>query len=169
MTVDEQFWAMRSALAAYLPALCERLALARPTDEKAGLAGCINPVVRHAVGRLTSGYLVIVLGDVVVLNDPLRGQRTNNAAKVADLFLDVISRLGDRPFDQVWLEGLAAAEWRRVRAATFWTNSSLLPQSPHLADLMRRTTRDQAITDRFAHGFDQPDTILPLLLGRETE
>jgi len=167
MAADEQCSAMRSALAGAMPLESERLALARPTDDKAGLAGRITPAVRHAVGRLPSGRAVLGLGDAVVLNDPLVGQGANNAAKMAALFLEAILRHGRRPFDDAWMADLAAAAWRRVRAATFWTNMSLLPPPPHVIALLQRATADQATADRCAQGFDEPDTILPLLLGRE--
>lgn len=166
MTADELWLAMRSALAPVLAAEAERLTPARPTDEKSGLAGRITPAVRHAVGRLPSGRRVLGLGDAVVLNDPLVGQGANNAAKMATIFLDAILRHGRQAFDEAWMEGVAVAAWKRVRAATIWTNLSLQPPQ-HLMDFLQRATSDQAAADWFVQGFDEPDAILPLLLGKE--
>jgi hypothetical protein len=54
-----------------------------------------------------------------------------------------------------------------VRAATVWTNLALLAPSAHLAAVLQAATTDQAVADRFVHGFDDPDTLLPLLLPRQ--
>jgi hypothetical protein len=167
MTADEQWTAMHSALAQVLPQEAERLASARPTDGQAALAGRITPAVRHAVSRLPSDRRILGLGDAVVLNDPLVGQGANNAARMAALALQAIQRHGSRPFDETWAEDLAAAVWRRVRAATIWTNMNLQPPSSHVMDVLRRATADQVLADRYAQGFDEPSTILPLLLDRE--
>jgi Styrene monooxygenase A putative substrate binding domain len=167
MAADEQWAAMRAALADAMPLEAERLARARPTDEQAVLAGRITPTVRHAVGHLPSGRTVLGIGDAVVLNDPLVGQGANNAAKMARVVLDAILHRDRQPFDGPWLANVADALWRRVRAATVWTNMSLLPPQPHVVALLKRATTDQATADRFAQGFDEPETILPLLLGQE--
>jgi flavin-dependent dehydrogenase len=164
MTAEAQYDAMRQALAHLVPAEAEGLETARPTDEGAHLAGQITPIVRHAVGRLPSGRAVLGLGDAVVLNDPLVGQGANNATKLAALYLDSILGRDGLPLDEAWIEALAAAAWRLVRAATLWTNLALLPPSAHVAGLLRAATMDQAVADRFVHGFDDPDTLLPLLL-----
>lgn len=167
MAADELWQAMRSALARVLPAEAERLAKAQPTDDKAGLTGHITPAVRHAVGTLPSGRHVLGLGDAVVLNDPLVGQGANNAAKMAALCLDAIQRRGGQPFDDAWMEEVANAAWRRVRAATVWTNMNLRPPTQNVSAFMQRAASDQDAADRFVRGFDEPEAILPLLLSRD--
>ncbi|WP_321926277.1 styrene monooxygenase/indole monooxygenase family protein [Burkholderia sp. BCC1998] len=163
----EQWAAMHGALARLLPAEAERLATARPTDALANLAGKITPAVRHAVGVLPSGRMVLGLGDAVVLNDPLVGQGANNAAKVAATCLAAIRERGHLPFDSAWMQEVAGAMWRCVRPGTLWTQLSLLPPKPPVLELLHRACTDLALADRFAQGFDQPETLLPLLLGKE--
>ena len=55
------------------------------TDDNGILAGRFAPTVRKPVGELPSGALVLGLADAVVLNDPITGQGSNNAAKCADV------------------------------------------------------------------------------------
>src|SRR6184192_3297408 len=50
------------------------------TDEDGILTGRFPPTVRKPVGELPSGALVFGLADVVVLNDPITGQGSNNAS-----------------------------------------------------------------------------------------
>jgi 2-polyprenyl-6-methoxyphenol hydroxylase-like FAD-dependent oxidoreductase len=167
MTAQEQHEVMRRALAELAPDEADGLDAARPTDAGAHLTGQITPIVRHALGRLPSGRAVLGLGDVVVLNDPLVGQGANNATKLARLYLDAILAQDGLALDEAWMEALAAAAWRLVRAATVWTNLALLAPSAHLAAVLQAATTDQAVADRFVHGFDDPDTLLPLLLPRQ--
>ena len=53
------------------------------TDPNGILAGQLTPTVRSPVGQLPSGALVLGMADFVVLNDPITGQGSNNAAKGA--------------------------------------------------------------------------------------
>jgi hypothetical protein len=167
MSSEELWSAMRAAFARVLPAKATRLEEARPADDKAGLAGHITPTVRHAVATLPSGRRILGLGDAIVLNDPLTGQGANNATKMAALYLEAIIRRGTRPFDATWLDLLAAAAWKRVRAATLWTNMNLRSPTQSITQFLQRASTEQAAADRFVEGFNEPETLLPLLLGRE--
>src|SRR5919201_2450324 len=53
------------------------------TDPNGILVGRFPPTVRRPVGELPSGRLVLALADSVMLNDPITGQGSNNAAKMA--------------------------------------------------------------------------------------
>jgi hypothetical protein len=43
------------------------------------------------------------MADAVVLNDPITGQGSNNAAKRAELYLAGILEHGDDPFSAEWV------------------------------------------------------------------
>ncbi len=60
-------------------ARCEDVAL---TDGGGVLRGRLTPSVRRPVATLPSGARVLGLGDAVVLNDPITGQGSNNAARM---------------------------------------------------------------------------------------
>ncbi|WP_061289084.1 styrene monooxygenase/indole monooxygenase family protein [Azotobacter vinelandii] len=166
LAARELLAAMRIALAKCLPEEGERIADAYVTDPGASLSGSIVPTVRHGVARLPSGRAVLGLGDAVVLNDPLVGQGANNAIRMAMVCLRAIAE-HEGPFDDVWLAACASRAWQEVSAATIWTNMALRPSSVQAAALMRRATLEQAVADRVAQGFEDPASLLPLLLGLE--
>jgi hypothetical protein len=53
------------------------------TDGNGILAGRFAPTVRKPVAKLPSGRCIFGMADVVVLNNPITGQGSNNAAKCA--------------------------------------------------------------------------------------
>jgi hypothetical protein len=87
----------------FLPWEYERSRNSELTDNRATLAGGYTPVVRNPVGSLPSGNVVLGMADVVVANDPITGQGSNNASKCAASYLDSILAHGDRPFDEQWM------------------------------------------------------------------
>ncbi len=88
----------------------ERSKNAKLTDANGILSGRFAPTVRKPVAKLPSGALVLGMADAVVLNDPITGQGSNNAAKSARLYLARILDNGAKPFDQ----RLDAANLRRI-------------------------------------------------------
>jgi flavin-dependent dehydrogenase len=60
--------------------------------------------VRKPVARLPSGALILGMADAVVLNDPITGQGSNNAAKAARIYLKRILDNGNKPFDAAWMQ-----------------------------------------------------------------
>jgi len=166
MMPDELLAAMGDALSKCLPQVHEQIAGAHVTDAGGGLCGSVIPTVRQGVGYLPSGRAVLGLGDVVVLNDPLVGQGANNAIRMAMACLQAINNHSGR-LDEAWMASCANAAWKEVRAATVWTNMSLRPPSALAHALMLCAEDDQALADRMAQGFEDPATILPLLLGFE--
>ena len=95
---------------------CRDIAL---TDDNGILAGRFAPTVRKPVATLPSGRKVLGMGDVVVLNDPITGQGSNNAAKCADTYLRSIlargngdgNRDGNGAFDAAWMQQTFDRYW----------------------------------------------------------
>ncbi|MDI5966748.1 styrene monooxygenase/indole monooxygenase family protein [Streptantibioticus silvisoli] len=126
------------------------------TDANATLAGRYTPVVRDAVGELPSGGLVLGVADVVVANDPITGQGSNNAAKCAASYLDSILARGDKPFDGEWMRATFERYWDYAGHVTKWTNAMLSPPPEHVLGLIGAGGQLQPVADRFANGFDDP-------------
>lgn len=126
------------------------------TDANATLAGRYTPTVRHPVGRLPGGGLVLGVADVVVANDPVTGQGSNSAAKCAASYLDSIVSHGDREFDEAWMRATFDRHWESARHTTKWTNTMLRPPPEHVLGLFAEAGRLQPVADRFANGFDDP-------------
>ncbi|MFF7634838.1 styrene monooxygenase/indole monooxygenase family protein [Kitasatospora sp. NPDC008050] len=126
------------------------------TDAGATLAGRYAPVVRNPIGELPSGGLVLGVADVVVANDPITGQGSNNAAKCAAVYLDAILAHGDKPFDRDFMQSAFDRYWENAQHVTKWTNAMLAPPPEHVLNLFGAAGQLPAVADRFANGFDNP-------------
>jgi hypothetical protein len=132
---------------------CRNVAL---TDDNGVLSGRFPPTVRHPVGHLPSGGAVMGMGDVVVLNDPITGQGSNNAAKCADVYLTAIRERGEGPFDTAWMQDTFDEYWAYAKSVVGWTNALLTPPPDHVLQLLGAASQDQRVASRFVNGFDDP-------------
>ncbi|NIJ12321.1 hypothetical protein FHU38_002665 [Saccharomonospora amisosensis] len=140
----------------YLPWEYERSRNAELTDSKATLTGSYPPVVRKPVGELPSGNIVLGMADVVVANDPITGQGSNNASKCAAVYLDRILQRGSEPFDRQWMHGTFETYWDYAQHVTQWTNAMLQPPPPHVMDILGAAQHNEAVARRFVNGFCDP-------------
>ncbi len=130
-------------------------------DEKSVLRGRISPVVRRPVGLLPSGAPVLGMADVVVLNDPLTSQGSNNAIKSASFYLDAITG-HDGAFDAAWMRRTFDNFWRGwAQWATAWTNAWLQPANEHQRDVVDAATRHPGVAWQMAAGFDDARLFSP--------
>ncbi|MEU7769266.1 styrene monooxygenase/indole monooxygenase family protein [Nocardia sp. NPDC049190] len=140
----------------YFPWEAERCGDAQLTDDLGVLAGRFAPTVRRPVGMLPSGASVLGMADVVVLNDPLTGQGSNNASKCAASYLSSILEHADRPFDERFMSETFERYWDYTRYVVDWTNTLLGPTPWHVLQLVRAAGSNPRIARRFANGFDDP-------------
>ncbi|GAA1245375.1 alanine-phosphoribitol ligase [Prauserella halophila] len=145
-----------SLMKQFLPWEYERARNAELTDDRATLAGGYTPVIRKPVGTLPSGGKVLGMADVVVANDPITGQGSNNAAKCADSYLRSIIERGDQPFDDAWMTDTFEKYWEYAQHVTNWTNALLTPPPPHVMDILGAAQENSTVANRFANGFSDP-------------
>jgi len=132
------------------------------TDDNGILAGRFAPTVRKPVATLPSGRKVLGLADVVVLNDPITGQGSNNAAKCADTYLKSILARGDGVADAAWMQQTFDRYWfGYAQWVTQWTNMLLAPPPPHVLELLGSAGAMPPLASAFANGFDDPRTFFP--------
>ncbi|SDK20401.1 styrene monooxygenase/indole monooxygenase family protein [Nonomuraea jiangxiensis] len=146
----------RQILEAFFPWEAERCAGIELTDANAVLTGRFAPTVRRPVAVLPSGAPVLGVADVVVLNDPITGQGSNNAAKCAATYLRAIVERGAQPFDADWMRRTFDLFWTQARHVTNWTNALLAPAEPHHLALLGAAGQRPEIASRFVNGFDDP-------------
>jgi hypothetical protein len=146
----------RAILEEFLPWEAERCADIALTDANGILAGRFPPTVRKPVGRLPSGATVLGLADVVVLNDPITGQGSNNASKCATSYLTSVLEHGNRPFDEAFMQDTFERYWDYAQYVASWTNLLLAPPAPHVLELIGAAGAHPRIARRFANGFDDP-------------
>jgi hypothetical protein len=144
-------------LETFMPWEAERCHDVELTDDNGILAGRFPPTVRKPVAELPSGRLVLGLADAIMLNDPITGQGSNNAAKMATAYLQAIRDHGDAPYDRAFMEQTFEGFWESYgQFATTWTNALLSPPPEHVLKLLMAGNESAAIAHRFANGFDDP-------------
>jgi 2-polyprenyl-6-methoxyphenol hydroxylase-like FAD-dependent oxidoreductase len=158
VTTPEQHLARsKEILEQFLPWEAERAADVKLTDDNGVLAGRLAPVVRKPVAALPSGRHVLGMGDAVVLNDPITGQGSNNAAKTAEIYLKAILDHGQRAFDEEWMQQAFDRYWLGyAHWVVTWTNAMLAPPPPHVLSLLGAAQQVPAIASRFVNGFNNP-------------
>lgn len=153
---DEHLALTLKLLEKFLPWEYDRSRQVELTDANGTLAGRYAPTVRHPIGRLPSGGLVLGVADVVVANDPITGQGSNSASKCAASYLASIIERGDAPFDAEWMQSTFDRYWNTAQHVTKWTNAMLAPPPEHVLNVIGAAGQLQPVADRFANGFNDP-------------
>lgn len=156
LTPDQQLAKFQELLRTYVPWEAERCTDVALTDPNGTLAGRFAPTVRKPVATLPSGAQVLGLADVVVLNDPVTGQGSNNASKCAASYLATILDHGERPYDAAFMELVFGRFWDNAQSATTWTNAMLGAPPQHVLELFGAASANPRVAARFANGFDDP-------------
>ncbi|UZE31092.1 styrene monooxygenase/indole monooxygenase family protein [Pseudomonas asplenii] len=145
----------------YVPWEAERCRHVELTDAGGVLAGRFTPMVRKPVLELPSGLPVFGMADALVVNDPITGQGSNNAAKCSKVYLDAILAHGDQPFTPQWMGQTFERYWDYAQHVVGWTNSMLLPPPEHLLQLLGAAGQSQALASVIANNFDDPRRFAP--------
>jgi len=148
-------------LRTYLPWEAERCDGVALTDPNGILSGRFAPTVRKPILTLPSGRLVFGMADAVVVNDPITGQGSNNAAKCCKVYLDAILAHHGHTFDSDWMNTTFERYWQYAGDVVNWTNSMLTPPPPHILDLLGAAGQSPALAARIANGFDNPPDFFP--------
>jgi Styrene monooxygenase A putative substrate binding domain len=144
-------------LETFMPWEAERCREVELTDENGILAGRFPPTVRKPVAELPSGRLALGLADAIMLNDPITGQGSNNASKMAAAYLAAIRANGEAPYDRAFMERAFEDFWQGYgRYTTAWTNALLSPPPDHVLRLLAAGNGSPEIAHRFVNGFDNP-------------
>lgn len=152
----------RQILQTFLPWEAERCREIELTDDNGILAGRFTPTVRKPIATLPSGRKVLGMADVVVLNDPITGQGSNNAAKCADTYLKSILAQGDAPLDAAFMQQTFDRYWfGYAQWVTQWTGMLLSPPPPHVLQLLGQAGAVPPLASAIANGFDDPRTFFP--------
>lgn len=156
-TPAEHLARSREILKKFLPWESSRCAKIELTDANGILSGRFPPTVRKPVGTLPSGRLVMGMADAVMLNDPITGQGSNNAAKFAHAVEQAIVAHGAQPFDANFMQRCFEGFWNGYGAhATNWTNALLMPPPPHVLKVLGTAMAVPEVARRIVNGFNDP-------------
>ena len=153
---EEQLKRIMALMRKYTPWDYDRAAGMKLTDWAGYLSGRFAPVVRYPVGRLPGGGITLGMADVVVANDPVSSQGSNNAAHCAAIYQRAILGHGDKPFEEDFMRQTFEGYWDFVRYSTMFTNAMLRPLAQHATELLVAGIQHEAIRDRFTEGFATP-------------
>ena len=149
----------KALIAEFFPWEAPRFENIRLTDDNGILFGRVTPTIRKAIGVLPSGRTVLGMGDILVLNDPMTGQGSNNAAKGASLYLEAIVARGNGAFDRPWMEALAEGYWDYAQWSARFTNSMLVPPPPHVMEFLGTCCQNSGLAHQFADAFNDPKSL----------
>ena len=169
-TPAEHLARSKHILETFLPWEAERCRDMELTDDNGILAGRFAPTVRKPIGTLPSGRKVLGMADAIVLNDPLTGQGSNNAARCADIYLESIAERGSGPGDAEWMQHTFDRYWTGyAKWVVEWTNLLLKPPG-HVLKLLDCAGKISAVASAFVNAFDDPRTLFPWFMdGAEAE
>lgn len=145
----------------YVPWEADRCRSIELTDANGFLSGRFTPMVRKPVLELPSGRRVFGMADALVVNDPITGQGSNNAAKCTRIYLDSIVAHGDLPFTDGWMRETFERYWSYAQHVVRWTNTMLVPPAPHMLDLLAAASQSRSLASTIANGFDDPRSFAP--------
>jgi len=161
---DEHLRRLRAMLLEQFPWEGELYANAEPTDARASLVGAFPSTVRHPYAEVAPGSYVFGIADVVVVNDPISGQGSNNAAHAAGICLKAILDRGDAPFTPQWMQQTFDAYWADTQHSVMLTQMLLEPMPEHAQQVLGAASQFQEIADKFAEVFPNPATIHDFLV-----
>ncbi len=160
-TPEQHLERSRQILKEHFPHEYDRCQALELTDSGGVLRGRLTPTVRKPVATLPSGRVVLGMADAVVLNDPITGQGSNNAAQAAAFYLASITSRGEQPFDAGWMQRTFDAYWRGwAQWVVSWTNSMLTPPA-HVQGLLETAAEVPGVAAAIVNGFDDPRTVFP--------
>ena len=145
----------------YVPWEAERCRSVEMTDDKGFLSGRFTPMVRKPVLTLPSGRKVFGMADALVVNDPITGQGSNNAAKCSKVYLDAIVARGVQDFGPDWMHDTFEQYWSYAQHVVKWTNTMLTPPPQHLLELLGAASQSKPLASAIANGFDDPRNFAP--------
>ena len=148
----------------YTPWEYERCGEVEPTDARSTLTGGYTPVVRYPVGSLSGSSFVLGMGDVVVANDPICGQGSNNACHCANIYSRSILERGRQPFDPEWMQRTFEAYWDYAQWPTAFSNAFLGPLPEHVQQVLGVASQNPVVARRFADCYANPPDIENWLL-----
>ncbi len=148
---------MLDVLREHAPTVYERIETARfdlprPLD----LAhAAITPTVRRGFAELPNGRTIVALGDAHVVIDPITGQGANSASHAAEVLCEAIAKA--ETFDRSFCQRVEQEICSYVVPVSDASNARLQPPTPHVRQILGAATRDQAIANVYAEGYNHPD------------
>jgi hypothetical protein len=171
-TRSEHLQVMLDLMEEYFPVEHQRAKDAQLTDWGCILTGAVTPLIRKPAGKpqrdRKGSAVVLGMGDVLVRNDPVTGQGSNNAAHCAAVYLQAILDHGSRPFDEEFMQAAFDVYWNHTgQPVSLWTDAMLRPPPPHISRTLAAAQNHKQVADRFAGIFERPKSAFDWFMDPE--
>src|SRR5690606_36090660 len=110
-----------------------------------------------------SGKKIFGMADALVVNDPITGQGSNNAAKCSKVYFDAILAHGNQAFTEDWMESTFEKYWSYAEKVVSWTNSLLVPPKPHVFELLDASYQNNNVASQIVNKYDEQHHFLTWL------
>ncbi|OTG84170.1 alanine-phosphoribitol ligase [Acinetobacter sp. ANC 4558] len=160
-TPEQHLQVSKDILNKYLPWEAARCKNIEMTDDCGYVSGRFPPSVRKPILTLASGRKVFGMADALVVNDPITGQGSNNAAKCSKVYFDAILAHGNQEFTDEWMQKTFERYWSYAEKVVAWTNSLLVPPQPQMIEILAAASQNQTIASNIANNFDDPRNFSP--------
>ena len=161
----------RGIIKTYAPYEWENVKNMRPVsgDAHCWLKGRFPPTVRMGSGRAPSGGLVIPIGDVAILFDPIGGQGGNCAVKNTHYVAERIIEHATAVFDEEWAEDVRDCFWdAHGRAAYAFNNILLEPLTEAGIIVIKAASQSFEFgSEQFFGNIDKPNNFFPWMEDAE--
>ncbi|GAA0190542.1 hypothetical protein GCM10009122_52200 [Fulvivirga kasyanovii] len=125
------------------------------------VCGAVTPTVKCPVGVLPSGNVVMAMGDLLILNDPILAQGLNGASKFAHYIAERIVKSEDKKFDAEWITEVTEGYWQTAQYNNAITTSMLQGAAPHQQELLFAASQNPSIAADFVNGIGQAHVMYP--------
>lgn len=123
------------------------------------VCGAITPYVRKPVGKLPSGNLVMAIGDMLILNDPVMAQGLNGASKLARHVANHITQ--EATFTKEWINEVFKSYWQTAQYNNEITYAMLEGPQPHQQQLLFAASQHNSIANDFVNGIGNAVSMYP--------
>jgi flavin-dependent dehydrogenase len=121
----------------------------------------ITPYVKKPVGKLPSGKVVMAMGDLLILNDPIMAQGLNGASKLARYLSDKIADSRNETFTADWITNVFEEYWKTAQYNNLLTASMLKGPTLHQQQLLFAASQNVEIAKALVNGIGNAYTLWP--------
>jgi 2-polyprenyl-6-methoxyphenol hydroxylase-like FAD-dependent oxidoreductase len=157
---EAQFGELKQFLASHFPPLFAMIKDATLVNNE-WLSASITPAVKKPVGTLPSGKVVMAIGDLLILNDPLMAQGLNGASKMARYLGEKIAESENEAFTAGWINRVFDGYWQTAQYNNLLTAAMLGEPALHQQQLLFAASQNAPIAEALVNGIGNAYTMWP--------
>ncbi len=157
---EAQYLKVKQFLQATFPALFTMIKDSALVNNE-WLCASITPCVKKPVGKLPSGKVVMAIGDLLILNDPIMAQGLNGASKLARYLGEKMAESKHEAFTPDWINRVFEGYWQTAQYNNLLTAAMLQGPALHQQQLLFAASQNPAIAQALVNGIGNAYTLWP--------